>query len=179
MAVIGVTKRDVSNAMITIISTHQNVSFVGKNMDMAVIAVTKRDVSNAMMNIFSTHQNVSVVRKNMEMVVIAVTKRDVSNATMATIITDLKLQPTKEIVHHVGENMIIVTNVIKGNVHLVKMDLTNKMESVIFVLLLALNATLLKIVSDVFLTSLWFQEYVSTAQPFLLLTVRLATKQNV
>ena len=85
-------------------------------MEKVVKVVTKRDVSNAMMNIFSIHQNVSVVRKNMEMVVIAVTKRDVSNATMATIITDLKLQPTKEIVPHVGENMIIVTNICQRRV---------------------------------------------------------------
>lgn len=80
------------------------------------------------------------------MVAILVTKRNVSYAILVTTLTNLKLHLSKRIVHHVGKNMIIVCGVVSSNVQIVNRAISFKMESAIFVRVIAFHVTLLKIV---------------------------------
>ena len=79
-------------------------------------------------------------------VVEVVTKHTASNANMATILTNLKSHLSKEVVYHVGQNLIIVSLVIISNVYLAKRVISLLKECASLVLLIALYATLLQIV---------------------------------
>jgi len=68
---------------------------------------------------------------------------------LVTILTNLKLLPTKEIVHHVGKNMINVSNVASKYALIAKVLIFSTTRLVNLVLVIAFHATLLNIVSNV------------------------------
>lgn len=128
-------------------TNHKNVEVVNKYMGKVAILATRHNASFASMPLLSFYRNVYFASLLMEMVALLVIKLNVSIAILGTILLT-------KIVHHAGENLIIVSNVMKGNVLIVWRVFSIKMESAILVREIAYNAPQLKIVhyvSQIFL----------------------------